>query len=51
MREKQLEVQKRTFDLTRRLLSNAIYNAIKGNPQKNEQAMDALIDEELKQIQ
>lgn len=51
MREKQLEVQKRTFDLTRRLLSSAIYNAIKGNPQKNEQAMDALIDEELKQIQ
>ena len=50
MRDKQLEISKRNFEFARKFLTNGIYNAINGNPQQNQPAADAVIEEEIKSI-
>lgn len=51
MRDKQLEVEKKNFEFAKKFLTGGIYNAINGKPQQNQQAVDSVIEEELKAIQ
>lgn len=50
MRDKQLEVEKKNFEFAKKFLTSGIYNAINGKPQQNQQAVDSVIEEELKAI-